>query len=278
MRAHRCLHSSWLSIVALISAAPVTAQWSLTGRGYDYDDEVDFRQTQLELSYLRSRGTWRLRHDYRVFELPAIAGEPPASNGHVHALALGWQSGWGAWDIGLAPVLAVSSNVLKHPDTMRASDWQLHAHALRWLDGPGAGYWNLGLRADSRFGRYLPYPVAQWHWSGEHGFAIAIGLPDNTATWTLHRHWRLNLEVGPGGGYWQVRDENLDQVSHLQQQRWQSGLYLGWRPSRRIDLTLGATWFWQEEWRYRLADGQRTKEDIPDHAALTLTLGLNLPP
>lgn len=241
------------------------------------DRDPSYRQTLFEVTYSPhpdDTSRWRFRHDYRALDLPGNQGIAAASNGHVHGLSLSWQARFEDWNLELRPALAVSSNVLKNPDEMRASDWQLHGAIVRRTPGPADGHWHWGVRADSRLGRYLPYPVVQWQSPDYSGVGVGLGAPDSYAYWDMHPAWRLSLSLGPDGGYWQVRDKSLAQVSHLAQRRWQTGLTLHWQAARYLGASVGWSRYWQQRWSYRLEDGRRVHQSVPDGSVVSLTLVL----
>lgn len=244
------------------------------------DRDPSYRQTLAEITYTPHPDyttRWRLRHDYRVLDLADDQGVAAASNGHVHALSLSWRARLEDWAFELTPVLAVSSNVLKNPDDIQADDWQLHGAVTRRTSGPADGHWYWGVRADSRLGRYLPYPVVQWQSPDYSGVGVGLGAPDSYAYWDMHPAWRLSLSLGPAGGYWQVRDKSLKQVSHLAQRRWHTTLDLHWQATRHVGAVLGWSHYWHRRWAYRLEDGRRVHQQVPDGSLISLSLVLGNP-
>ncbi|OZG72428.1 hypothetical protein BTA51_14960 [Hahella sp. CCB-MM4] len=224
---------------------------------------------------------WSLREDYRSFHQPKIDNHEPASNGDAHALSLRWFAHFSQWQIELAPTIATSSNVLVHPDEMKLEDWQLHGSLLRSDTGPAAGQWQWGVIADSRFGRYLPYPSVQWQ-KNVGNTQIGLGLPNSDIAWRFRSDWSVGLEVGPDGGFWHVRDKNFRQSSDLSQKRWNASLYLQWSPPylqwspvRLASFRLGLNHYWRQEWKYQLDDGQSTYLSIPDLDTLQFSLFLS---
>ncbi len=250
----------------------------LAGGGFsaettDHNDRVGFRETRLELEFTTARAQqshWSARHNYRVLALPEVNGTAAAANGHVHALALGWQRSFHPWQLELSPVLAASSNVLRNLKILSADGWQLHGSALRTVDLSSWGSGALGLRADSRLGEYLSYPTAQWRKALFNEVQLALGIPDSSIVWPWHPKLTLRLSMGPDGGQWRVRDDDLNRAGHVRQRRWHTSLALEWQLLTPIRLRLGASYYVRERWQYQLSDGTEVRRHRPNHSALWL--------
>ena len=92
----------------------------------------------------------------------------PMSNGHLHSwdFPVSWHLQKPAYtlDYFLAPVLSVSSNVLKNPDLIDSDAMQLWSGVVYKKDISENNAWLIGLRSDHRFGPYRVYPVAGVCW------------------------------------------------------------------------------------------------------------------
>ncbi|MDX1756150.1 MAG: hypothetical protein R3175_08840 [Marinobacter sp.] len=262
-------------LIVLAGAPEAFAEWQVSASAVNRDAESGYRETRLTLKRLSGNhrtGHWLASHNYRIFQLPEVDGRAPATNGHVHTLAMGWQRGFGPWQLELAPVLAVSSNVLRNLDTLTARDWRIHGAVVRTYEYGDRGMGYLGIRADSRLGDYLPYPTIQWQRApGEH-LQLALGVPDSVAEWHWHTRSLVRLRLGPDGGNWRVRDQELEHAGRLEQRRWHTSLTLEWQVLKQLRVSLGGSYYFQERWRYRLSDGRTVRQDPADHGALWLGL------
>ncbi|MCH8499748.1 MAG: hypothetical protein LAT63_14825 [Marinobacter sp.] len=287
----------------LASAVVLTAIWADPAQaGYDgyfsfshqqatnapyADTDNRFRATTFYLGHQPTAGVgFAYHHDYRVFKLPPANNAEPASNGHVHLtgpVITGHQADW-YWQ--LAPRIATSSNGLKHLQDASGKDVQLHGLALFRTDW-GA----IGLQADSRLGRYQPYPVVQYmHSAGP--LMLQLGWPQSLIRWQRcsggsplwHRQphpggrclasgsalARAYLEAGlaPTGGQWQVKSKDRTLSTPFRQQRWEASVVAGWSIRPGIELRLGGHYGFREEWRYRLESGERVTLSVRDTVSL----------
>lgn len=296
---------SLLALLSLASAAScraTSARWQLQLRASDSqtateqrarfgEDCCAYRESQFQLSRTsanfteaKSTTTWRYRHDYRVFDLPAVAAVDgmtagdgtdsveAASNGHVHRLAFAWQTPFDRWHVRVAPTLAVSSNLLRQPTHMTGDDWQLHGALWQRLTTP-TGQWRWGLRADDRFGRYRGYPMLQWQ-TVRDTWQLALGLPDSEWRWQVATHWQLAAVLEPDGGRWNVHDEQLQQQSALAQERWRAALGLHWQPGDAFRLGLDWSQWRHQQWQWRRLDGHHETLTRPNENAVHFSVAL----
>ncbi|MDX1456434.1 MAG: hypothetical protein R3276_02535 [Marinobacter sp.] len=253
------------------------AEWRFSASTTDHDHNISNRETQLHVEVQPKASEseyWGARHNYRVFDLPDVNRTPAASNGHVHALSGFWRHRFDRWQVELAPTLAVSSNVLRNPDTLSASDWHLHGSAIRRFDLRDQGEFYGGLRIDNRLGDYLPYPMVQWQRQLPADIRLALGVPDSAVDWYWHPRLRWRLSLGPDGGSWRVRDSQIDSAGRLEQRRWHTSLALAWHAQSPLTIQLGASYYFQERWRYQLSDGSTTRLEQPNHTALWVGLSI----
>ena len=242
-----------LALGQMARASEPLWQLTLQGSGEEQQD-VKSKDSALLLQFSAappSPWQWGYQHHYRVLRLANDQDAGADSNGHLHQTGPWLRYQQPHWQLRLAPQLAVSSNLLRHPNHLQGGDAQLHGH---WLHQRGALHW--GLAADSRLGRYLPYPLLRWqHQQG--GLTWELGLPDNTLRWQPNRHWQWQLSLAPDGGQWQVRDGQLERRSRLRQQRWRLGPSLDWQPLPAITLTLGADYLFAQRLQYQLDNGEQ---------------------
>ena len=251
------------------------------------DTDNRFRATGFYLGRQPAEGLGlAYQHDYRVFKLPPVNDIEPASNGHVHQtgpVLSGRQEGW-YWQ--LAPRIATSSNGLKHIQDTSGKDLQLHGLAL-FRTAWGA----IGLQADSRLGRYQPYPVLQYrHSAGP--LTVQLGWPQNLIRWQHcpqgNALWyrqpqpggrclasgsalaRSYVEIGlePTGGQWQVKSKDREQSTTFRQKRWEASVVAGWSIKPGIELRLGGYYGFREAWRYRLESGEGASLSVRDTVSL----------
>ncbi|MDC0661517.1 hypothetical protein [Marinobacter sp. SS21] len=265
------------ALVLLGLSVNVLAEVGFSVDATDRNERVGYRESRLQLDSTPStpQGThWLAHHNYRVFALPEVNGSAAAANGHVHTLALHGQRSLHSWQLELAPVLAVSSNILRNLKTLSLSDWQLQGSAVRAVDlsSWGSGMW--GVRVDSRLGDYRPYPTAQWRQAFSNGSQLALGVPDSSALWRWHPQLTMRLSLGPDGGQWRVRDDALRQAGELRQRRWHSSLAVEWQLLASLRLRLGASYYFRERWRYQLSDGAKVRLNRPNHTALWLGIAV----
>ncbi|PVY75463.1 hypothetical protein C8D92_107186 [Tamilnaduibacter salinus] len=267
-----------LFLLGVAIMAPARAELSARVSGAEADRSAPYRETVSAVMVRPDEHrVWSLDHEYRVLELLPRNGVPPATNGHVHQLAVGWSDRVGAWDVSLAPTLAVSSNVLRHPASMRLDDWRLDGRVVRRTVGLAGGDWRWGIGVDDRFGDYAPWPLVQWQTTLGEAFELTLGLPSNGVEWRVTERWRLSLDVFPDGGQWQVRDESRTRVSRLEQTRWRADLALQWRVLPKVALAAGVARLMDRRWSYRLEDGRGAERTPSSANAWFLAISWRLP-
>lgn len=204
------------------------------------------------------------RHRYDIVDLPAVAGIPAATNGHLHRLSAGAQWNGERTRMRMEPTLAVSSNVGRQPKSLTWSDLQPNASWERRIgNGAAQALW-LGVQADARLGRWLGYPTLRWHNDEAAATHWQLGFPESRWRRRLAEHWALAVGVAPDGGQWQVRDREFDSRSRVRLRLWRAEASVQWLAGEHVALALVAGRAFAGESRYSLLDGSAIRADVPD--------------
>ena len=206
--------------------------------------------------------TLRLFHDYRAYDIPTTA-EPLETNGHLHRLGVSFHDKRESWEWSVAPLLAASSNVGRHPKVVDRDvvAWHGMVRRLHRVDRSVAAYW--GACLDDRLGRRRLVPVVGVHWDLDR-FDIAIGFPDSGLTWRAHPRWSVHLRAHPAGGGWRAFSDDLERSSQFRQAGWRLGIGVGFRVTANHRLTATAAREVRRSFRFRLDDGRDVRADAPD--------------
>lgn len=208
--------------------------------------------------------TLALDHVFRDLDLPAVDGTAAATNGYVHRLMLGWQQSGPDRRLTVGGGLAVSSNALKRPDSLRGSDLRPQlAFSTRWATPASRDTW-LGLRIDDRLGALRVLPTVEAHWPLTSTHTLALGFPDSAWRWRLDPRWQSTVSVGPDGGCWQVRDRARTQRTRVCNDAWQAAWRLDWQPAAGWWLGLQGGRRLDADLEYTLDDGRAQRVATPD--------------
>lgn len=224
---------------------------------------------------------WGLRHQYRAFEFEEFASsglqeDVLQTNGDVHQLSGRWQwrqeTARSGWSVALAPLLSVSSNLLKEPGEIGSDAWQVHAYGEYQQALNQQWRFLLGGCVDDRFGRYRFYPSGGVIWQPRPELRLRLAFPDSRVDLDLTPRWRLYLSASPNGGIWQVHNEELDNLSRFRYRslRLTAGALWELHPQWQIGLEWGADL--QRKFYFRRTDGSagRAAADSAQFAALRL--------
>lgn len=235
------------------------------------------RQTSRIARHGTDGSTIALDHEFRDLDLPQVGGAAPATNGYVHRLILGWQHDGANRRLTLGAGLAVSSNALKDPDSLRASDLRPRlAASTRWGGaGERSDTW-LGLRIDDRLGALRVLPTIELHWRPTPTQVLAVGFPDSAWHWQLSPRWRTALTLGPDGGCWQVRDRARTQRTRACNDAWQGAWRLDWQPAHWARVGLEAGRRSAADLDYTLESGRAVQVEAPAAWFGAVHLGLSL--
>lgn len=204
------------------------------------------------------------KHEYRILDLPAVNGVAAQTNGHVHRTGPTWRKVSPGQRIRVEPRLAVSSNALRHPKDLEAQDLTLSAAIEQRIAAETFTPWWLALYVDDRFGSTRLYPGLSAQVASNSGHALRLGFPDSSWQWQWSRQWQSEVMVGPDGGQWRVRDEDLMQQSDVQLRAWQLAWIARWQPAAALALDVRIGRRFETDLRYLLQDGSKAYVEIPD--------------
>ena len=206
--------------------------------------------------------TLRLFHDYRAYDIPTTAA-PLETNGHLHRLGVSFDDKRESWEWSVAPLLAASSNVGRHPKVIDRDVVAWHGMVRRshHVDRTVTAYW--GACRDDRLGRLRLVPVVGVHWDLDR-FDIAIGFPDSGLTWRAHPRWSVHLRAHPAGGSWRTFSDDLERSSQFRQAGWRLGVGVGFQVTANHRLTATAAREVRRSFRFRLDDGHDVRADAQD--------------
>lgn len=216
-----------------------------------------------------------LGHEYNSLDIQLdAAGTEPATNGDLHTLyasvAWDWSFSGGSLRLALAPAVSASSNAIKEPDQLDGDSAQLWAAAVVALEA-SRGEWLLGAARDHRFGEARTYPVAGWRWHRP-PWHLRLAYPDVLLARELGDSWRLGLSLAPDGNEWQAFDDDLERGEAFVREAWLAELRLSRSWGERFEMALSAGWFWDQHWRFSLAEGGSLRAGSDDSYALGLHL------
>ena len=220
-----------------------------------------------------SRGAGRMLrflHDYRAYDIPTT-GEPLQTNGHLHRLGVSFHERRDSWEWAVAPLLAASSNVGRHPRVIdrEVVAWHGMVRRMHRLDPAVTAYW--GACRDDRLGARRLLPVVGVHWHLEY-LDLTVGFPDSVLNWRAHERWSVQLRVQPAGGSWRVFSDDLERRSRFRQAGWRLGVDVGFEVTANHRLTASAAREVRRSFRFRLDDGSDVRADAAD----TWLVGLRL--
>ena len=211
-------------------------------------------------------------HDYRVLDLPAVAGVPADSNGHVHQLGVGWRADTHQRRYELAAALAVSSNALKHPSDLEAEDVRF-AGGIEQRLGES---WRVALRADDRFGRFRVYPGFELFLQPTPAHEVRVGFPESSWRWQWAPQLQSELAVAPDGGRWRVRDPTLERHSIVRLGSWRATFGLHWQLFDSLGVKAQVGRIFDTTLRYQLRDGNQTRVDPSDANFFSILLSARI--
>ena len=177
--------------------------------------------------------TLRLVHDYGAHRIDGNV--PMPTNGHLHRLGIEWRRHSPNWEIAVAPVLAASSNVGRHPRVLDAGmvDWHVSVRRVEALLPSLALLF--GICRDDRGGATHTAPSLAIRWQPQEGTELLLGYPDSRLVHRLSPALRFALSLSPSGGSWQVFDKQLTHQTRFARR--------GWRLEAEVGLSLA----WQQE-------------------------------
>lgn len=263
-------------VCAIAAATPASAndgaRWHATA--WHRIDETHVvagrsREPRANLLELERRGrgggaTLAARHRYDILDLPDVDGAVPATNGHVHrfSLAATWQRP--RWRVHVEPVIAVSSNVARAPQRLRASDVLPVAAVERAVARNETNALWIGASADTRLGRWLPYPTVRRTNDPAAGTHWQLGFPESFVRRRLAPAWSASVGLAPDGAQWQVRDRGFEHRTRVRLRAWRAEAALHWQSHGTIAVELFAGRAFAGRLRYALHDGRTVALHVPD--------------
>ena len=227
---------------------PEEAVSAAIGRVARTDGSAAVRTLSVEESSLRVR-LWRSAggnetetaqavrfvHDYRAHDIDARVNVP--TNGHMHRTGLEWRLSSPQWEVGIAPVLAASSNAGRHPHVLDASlvDWQGSVRRIHSLS-PNLALLFGGCR-DDRHGERRIEPSAAIRWRGDTA-EILLGYPDSKLQLHVNSALQATLSVSPAGGVWHAFDKELTRKTRFARRGWRLEAELGWSATPHHQLLI----------------------------------------
>ena len=177
-------------------------------------------------------------HDYRAHDIDARIHVP--TNGHMHRIGLEWRLSSPRWEVGIAPVLAASSNAGRHPRVLDASlvDWQGSVRRIHPLS-PNLALLFGGCRDDRRGERRIE-PSAAIRWRSDVS-EVTLGYPDSKLRLDVSPALQAALSVSPAGGAWHAFDKELTRKTRFARRGWRLEAELGWRamPHHQLLIATG---------------------------------------
>lgn len=222
--------------------------------------------------------TWRaaLLHRYRTITFEALASRADF-NGDVHVLGFGLQglhtSRQRRRAVSAMPVITTSSNALKNPHALRASDLSLWVSWIDHREQTISISWLYGLQIDNRFGDYLPYPTAGATWEPRPGTLLQLAYPDARWHQYIAPQFSLDLRLSPDGGRWHVHNKNMERQSDFSWEKWRASLALNWSHPSGLIIEISAGMLVQQTMQIPLENGSVLATDLEDARFTALSAG-----
>ncbi len=183
----------------------------------------------------------------------------PMTNGHLHSwdFPVSWHNKGADYtlDYYLAPVISVSSNVLKNPDLLDREGMQLWTGMLYKKTLNQESAWLLGFRSDHRFGPYQVYPVVGICWQPDANWQLQLALPDFSIRRFFSNGINIKLFAEPDGNKWHVFSKDKTKNSDFIYNAIVTGLSIEWRINSTLRLELSAVKHSRREFSFALDDG-----------------------
>ncbi len=202
----------------------------------------------------------------------------PMTNGHLHSwdFPVNWQRKSSAYslDYYLAPVISVSSNVLKNPDLLDRQALQLWAGVFYKKDFNRKSAWLLGLRSDHRFGPYRVYPVAGVCWQPDENWQLQLALPDFSIRRIFTHGISIKLYAEPDGNKWHVFSKDTTRNSDFFYNAIVTGVSLEWQINPTLWLEFSAIKHSRQDFSFVLDDGTQFDTSADSSTGLAINAGI----
>jgi len=209
-------------------------------------------------------GTWYsgLGHQYTIFDFQDLDVQ---TNGHQHTLYLPLfytlKSHAANLQLSFAPALSVSSNILKQPDQYDANALQGLGSLVYRTDTSDPLNWLAGFCADHRFGNFRVYPIFGLEWGLSPAWQAVLAFPDSQVTHRLSERIQWQLQVGPDGNQWHIKDKELQQSSAFTLAAWLAEWQIDWRVAPGFSLSASLGKVFNADYRFTLANGEDVVAD-----------------
>ena len=224
---------------------------------------VAFQTAPYRAGLRSGRLAWGYEHDYRAFNFPDTLSPSVIGNGHVHRTGpvLLWESD--DLSIRMTPALSVSSNVLREQRDLAARDLDPSFSVWRSFPAPGEGTWHWGIEGSSRTGTYRIFPLLAWESRQGISHGLVLGFPDSRLHWRIFQSLCFQIDAGPDGGLWQVRDREFNQRTRLMAEEPRVMTSLEWRPGSQVRIGLFVESRFARKWKVGTRDGTSHVLDPP---------------
>ena len=202
----------------------------------------------------------------------------PMTNGHLHSwdFPVSWRNKGTDYslDYYLAPVISVSSNVLKNPDLLDREAMQLWTGMIykKHLDQESA--WLLGFRSDHRFGPYRLYPVAGFCWQPNANWQLQLALPDFSIRRHLSSGINLKFFISPDGNKWHVFNKDTTRSSDFFYNALVTGLTVEWRINSTVRLEFNVVEHLRRRFSFALIDGTVVETNAESSTGVAMGVGV----
>ena len=202
----------------------------------------------------------------------------PMANGHLHSwnFPVSWRSKGTDYtlDYYLAPVISVSSNVLKNPDLLDREGMQLWTGMVYKKELGQESSWLLGFRSDHRFGPYRFYPVAGFCWQPNANWQLQLALPDFSIRRLFSNGINIKLFTGPDGSKWHVFSKDTTRNSDFIYNAIVTGLSIEWRINSTVWLEFSAVKHSRREFSFALDNNTLVETGAKSSTGLAMGAGV----
>ena len=234
----------------------------LQNAALDSGAEVSFSRDQLTTGIIASsEDNHSMAIDFN-FQYTIIGFDDtvsPMTNGHLHTwdFPVSWhrKTTDHRLDYYLAPVISVSSNVLKNPELLDREGMQLWTGMIYKKNMSQESAWLLGFRSDHRFGPYRVYPVAGVCWQPDANWQLQLALPDFSIRRFFSNGINIKLFAEPNGNKWHVFSDDKTKNSDFIYNAIVTGLSIEWKFKSTIKLALSAVKHSGREFSFALDNG-----------------------
>ena len=254
---------------------------ALQGAPLDSGAEVELSRRELTAGIIASSKT---KHTMAVdfnFQYTIASFDDsvqPMTNGHLHSwdFPVSWREKDTDYTLAyyLAPVISVSSNILKNPDLLDREGIQLWTGMVYKKNIDRQSAWLLGYRSDHRFGPYRIYPVAGFCWQPNANWKLQLVLPDFSIRRFFSNGINIRLFAEPDGNKWHVFSKDTTRSSDFIYNAIVTGLSLEWRINPTVRLEFSVVEHLRRRFSFTLEDGTWVDTGARSGTGLTASIGV----